>query len=892
MDQLPTFENTRSSAHLAHLFGWHDQQLQSLEVRRGDTRVDVHKGRISGEPAAIFGTVVARNGYDPIDSTALYAYHAGTQWGMVADGLGLTIFNSQWVADSNWFQLPRIGWSEVKHHRDIFEAFTPQGLLDRQASRIATKQKEPSDFLKPVDDSLVERLDRWREQALRYARDADKVDELLQTFYAQLFVLRTVEDRGLDSHLEHASSAVVESDKFDRARWEILLHQARERIGSDLFNADVTANIPEHVLAGVILELYNPYKVPGPRPRYNFAWIDADVLGLAYEKYLASVLQPTSLPAQVDLFLPPERSVERYSVRKSTGAYYTPKYITEFLSTRCVDEYFNDSGRTTPPAVIDFACGSGSFLVAAIDKMLKHLKEKEPNRPWARELIEGGFIAGVDVDPKAVTAARLHLWQRLIEEPDALPLPNLSSVVLVADGLDSESWGALNRQYDIVLGNPPFLATGLVNSREKLEARFSTARGRYDFSSLFVEQGIRILAPGGHLGLVIPNRLFRNRSGGPVRRLISEQTSLINIVDFGSTKPFDADAYIGCIVAKKRPSGSDHPLRVHVIEVKSLEADFIASLLLSANDDLESRNSNLVRTFSARHPTGDGPWMLLSETEQLSRIMIEEVSIRLDTIAAIPQGIRTGGNDLFIVSLESADGNSLCKATNGLGESFIIESEILEPTVYGSQVKRYENIVTSARLLYPYRNNIPMSESELLQKFPRAWDYFSRNRNILGARASLKKSNGRFYELVWPRDETWLRRPKLLIRDLAPTTAFAIDPAGRVFLVGGTAVVPEDSELLFPLMAYLNSSVVNSLVKQTTPQFRGDFQKFEPQHIQGIPILDRLLQDTGLSEELGFLAETVVETEELSDARRDLEGRIDDLIRSAVQERGIGVSAN
>jgi hypothetical protein len=73
-----------------------------------------------------------------------------------------------------------------------------------------------------------------------------------------------------------------------------------------------------------------------------------------------------------------------------------------------------------------------------------------------------------------------------------------------------------------------------------------------------------------------------------------------------------------------------------------------------------------------------------------------------------------------------------------------------------------------------------------------------RNRDLLASRASLIKSGGKWYELIWPRDEAWLRRPKLLIRDLAPRTAFALDQRGGTFLVGGTAVVPQQPEFSLP----------------------------------------------------------------------------------------------
>jgi hypothetical protein len=209
--------------------------------------------------------------------------------------------------------------------------------------------------------------------------------------------------------------------------------------------------------------------------------------------------------------------------------------------------------------------------------------------------------------------------------------------------------------------------------------------------------------------------------------------------------------------------------------------------------------------------------------------------------------------------------------------------------VYGSEVQRYEILQPGRRLLYPYRRNRVLPEGELQTRFPNAWSYFVRNRDLLAARASLKKSGGKWYELVWPRDETWLRRPKLLIRDLAPRTAFALDQRGSTFIVGGTAVVPEQPDILLPLLAYLNSSVIDALVRRTTPQFRGDFQKFEPQHIQSIPVLDSVIEDQRLSEQLGSLAIEVISARGKGNENEalQLESQIDSLVRHAASNRGI-----
>ena len=887
-------EPARTGFDLARVFGWSDRDLSGREIFRGSTALNVARGTLGGEPAALFATVTARNGYDPIDSAALYAYHTGVGWGVVSDADGLTVFNSHWLRDTNWFRLPLISWEQSHGNAEILTSLNPAGLLSGEVERIANRQQEPDGFLKPVDDELVARLDRWRDQALRFARNTENVDALLQTLYAQLFVLRTVEDRNLDSRVPPVSSIVADSQHVIWDAWQTLLIAAREHVGSDLFDEDVASQIPEHVIAGVVGDLYHPRGLPARDARYNFAWIEADVLGVAYEKYLATVLQPLPPPAQTELFLDPQRDVTRISVRKSSGTYYTPQYIHNFLATRCVDEYFaRQQNNPEPPHVIDFACGSGSFLVSAINHILKYLKGRDPHRRWANELVERGFLAGMDIDPKAVTTARLNIWQRLVEEPDALPLPNLSDVIIRADALDRDTWGSLDRQYEIVLGNPPFLTTSHVVNRERLEAKFAAATGRYDFSYLFVEQGLNVLTVDGYMGMVVPNRLYRNRNGQSIRNLIIRQADLLTLVDFGSTRPFDASSYIGCIVARRRPAERDVAEHVRVVEVRSLDPDFFSALLLEAADNAEASNSGVIRSYLARHPTSGAPWLLLSSEEQRALIVMEDVSVRLDTVAALPQGVRTGANDLFIFDVNSSDGTHLCHATNGLGETCILEIELLEWVVYGSEVQRYQQVSPTRRLLYPYRRNVVLSESELQSRYPYTWQYFVRNREFLAARASLKKSGGRWYELIWPRDESWLRKPKLLIRDLALETAFAADLTGTTFLVGGTALIPGDGDLLLALMAYLNSKSIDALIRRTTPQFRGAFQKFEPQHLSGVPVLNRLFDDAKFSGQLGSLGNRVMDARMrgLTIEAMSYEEEIEEIIRSAVAEYDIRLEA-
>ncbi|MEY9782040.1 Eco57I restriction-modification methylase domain-containing protein [Sinorhizobium fredii] len=854
MKQLEKPTDIASGADLAIAMGWTTDDIEGRRIVVGDRHIAVETARLEGEGAVMFSRVDKRATRQELDTVALYGYHSACPWGILADDEGVHVLSTRWLRDSDWYRLPLIQWDEITKSKELLEAFAPDGVRNSAPQRSLLALEEPTTFLQSVDDALVDRLDNWRERAVRYSRGAvTKVDEQLQTLYAQLFVLRTVEDRGLEDTIPSPLEACLGPENFDFARWNIIYERAKARIGSDLFEENVAIGIDPFILYGVIRDLYYPKKIPGRDVRYDFSWISADVLGLAYEKYLSTVLQPAPLPAQSELFLQPQRGVERLSVRKSAGAYYTPRFLTGYLAGSCVRRFYEKAAPEALPNVIDFSCGSGSFLVAAVDHLLGHLKKQDATRAWARELIEGGHIAGIDVDPKAVTAARLHVWQRLIEEQDALPLPNLSNVIRVGSGLDSSTWANLNKQYDIVLGNPPFLATSLVANREKLESEFETAKGRYDFSSLFVEQAIKVLREGGRIGLVIPNRLFLNKSAEPLRTLLSMRSDIDVIVDFGSTKVFDADAYVGCLIASKTDGHGKRNQPMRVIKVQSLEPDYMTAELFAAESRDVVLEGGTVKSYVARQP-GTAPWSLMSVGEQRNRVAMDGASIRLDSIATVAQGIRTGANDLFILDVEEDDGTALARVRNGLGEGWFLERDLLEPLVFGSELQRFSRTFPVRKLLYPYRNNVALSETELKERYPRTYEYLVAYRDLLSSRSSLKGTGANYYELIRPRDERWMKCPKLLIRDLAPSTAFAVDERGTAFIVSGTAVVPADPELCLPLCAYLNSQVVNSMIKQQTPSFRGDFQKFEPGVLSAIPVLTPIADDEAVASQLRDLA--------------------------------------
>jgi len=107
-------------------------------------------------------------------------------------------------------------------------------------------------------------------------------------------------------------------------------------------------------------------------------------------------------------------------VRHRLGEYYTPDWLAELL----LKEVGYDGN--TLKRFLDPACGSGTFLVLAIQRAIKHGREKErlPDLEIAKRIVAN--IWGFDLNPLAVVAARtnyLFALGDLVNELERVEIP-------------------------------------------------------------------------------------------------------------------------------------------------------------------------------------------------------------------------------------------------------------------------------------------------------------------------------------------------------------------------------------------------------------------------------------------------------------------------------------
>lgn len=99
--------------------------------------------------------------------------------------------------------------------------------------------------------------------------------------------------------------------------------------------------------------------------RYNFKVIPIEILGTIYEQFLGKVVVTTDKRASIDY---------KPEVRKAGGVYYTPDYIVNYIVEKTVGEKLKECRKfedLLEIKICDPACGSGSFLLAAYDSLIK-----------------------------------------------------------------------------------------------------------------------------------------------------------------------------------------------------------------------------------------------------------------------------------------------------------------------------------------------------------------------------------------------------------------------------------------------------------------------------------------------------------------------------------------
>jgi hypothetical protein len=162
--------------------------------------------------------------------------------------------------------------------------------------------------------------------------------------------------------------------------------------------------------------------------RVNWRDMGPEELGSVYESLLELV---PVIPPDHRGFSFATGDATKGNARKTTGSYYTPDSLVQVLLDTALEPVVKETIAKNPQnaadavlqlTVVDPACGSGHFLLAAARRLAVHVARLTANgTPSATEYrhalrqVVSRCVFGVDLNPMAVELCRVSLWMEAVE---------------------------------------------------------------------------------------------------------------------------------------------------------------------------------------------------------------------------------------------------------------------------------------------------------------------------------------------------------------------------------------------------------------------------------------------------------------------------------------------
>lgn len=352
---------------------------------------------------------------------------------------------------------------------------------------------------------------------------SEAFDELDKLIFCKIWDERTPRKAG-----EPYDFQVFTDDKGDdlKKRIQGLYHKGREK-DPEVFKEDIRLSNSE--LQTVV----------GYLAGTNLGKTDLDSKGRAFETFMTGFF------------------------RGEFGQYFTPRNIVKFI----VDALpiTNDS------VVIDTSCGSGGFLLHALDKVRREADRMaeegyfEPtsvqhHKHW-HDFAENNLY-GIEISEGIARTAKMNMIIHDDGHTNVIAFDGLEPIDTMRERTKNQGFKA--DQFDFIITNPPFGAKVKLSEKRYLEdydlgskdidwidaklknvtvkqkkvgeddlirrTLLEKPRDQQTTEVLFIEQCHRFLRPGGYMAMVIPDSILTNSSMQYVRDWIEEHWRIVSVV--------------------------------------------------------------------------------------------------------------------------------------------------------------------------------------------------------------------------------------------------------------------------------------------------------------------------------------------------------------------------
>ncbi len=426
-------------------------------------------------------------------------------------------------------------WTNGRYKAVFRKVIIDQKITWEEPNDIPSATGNTEEVDRPTRDTLINATDDNLLFSFKICHNHIYVTDGLQKQPAFFELLKVIfckidDERNFPHPLAFFSTAKEKSSQDGRLTVSNRIGKIFERVKKkypSIFDPNDSIKLQPRSLAYIVGELQ----------RYSFLDTHIDVKGKAYEELVGA------------------------NLRGDRGEFFTPRNVQR-MAIRMLDMKVGEK-------ILDPSCGTGGFLVIAMNQMIEQLKsevsqtgtlsiaQRDALNQRIRE-VAGECFFGIDINPDLVKATKMNMVMNNdgsgnILRQDSLLHPHQWDSVFRREfaltlGIDPKSLRSSDdlAQFDVIATNPPFGSKLPIRdvetlSQYKLGHVWKEKDGRWEVTDdvvtsappeiLFIERCYQFLKPGGRMAIVLPDAILGAPGLTYVRFWILQHCKLIASID-------------------------------------------------------------------------------------------------------------------------------------------------------------------------------------------------------------------------------------------------------------------------------------------------------------------------------------------------------------------------